>query len=107
MKKHAHTYTKFVFEKSRSFAFTCFNALFTRRRPRTQKKVPSRRSLLHKTGGCACDERRTTTRSRELLFIFFFDGGWTTIENRKRELFTTQNHSQLKTIFFACFSLTW
>jgi len=89
--EEAHTQnTKFVFEKSRSFAFTCFNALFTRRRrPRTQKKVPSRRSLLHKTGGCACDERRTTTR-RELLFIFFFDGGWTTIENRKRELFNSK-----------------
>ena len=73
--EEAHLHTKFVFEKSRSFAFTCFNALFTRRRPQTQKKVPSRRSLLHKTGGCACDERRTTTLAQRAVVYYFFDGG--------------------------------
>ena len=103
--EEAHTQnTKFVFEKSRSFAFTCFNALFTRRRPRTQKKVPSRRSLLHKTGGCACDERRTTTRSRELLFIFFLTGvgrpSKTENVNFSTQNHSTQNHLLLRVFFF-------
>lgn len=85
--------TKIVFEKSRSFAFTCLRALFTRRRPQTQKRSP--RAALFYINGWVRVRREEDDDAQRELFIFFLTGVGrpTKTEN--------VNFSQLKTIFFA------
>lgn len=104
--KHAHKTQKSFLKRAALLPSRAYDARFLLVvvvHTDTQKRSP-RAALFYINGWVRVRREEDDDAQRESCLFFFFDGGWTTIENRKRELFTTQKAiltKTQKTIFFA------